>query len=62
MNPDTSERGRGLSPEQREQARAFMREAGRRAARQLPGILEAEFLRQLHELLEDLGAEISYRV
>lgn len=57
---DTTQQPRGLSPEQMDKAKVFMREAGRRAAQRLPQVLEQEFLRQLLELLEDFDAELSY--
>jgi len=60
MDPDTSQQGRGLTPEQRAQAQVLMRELGRRAAQRLPQHLEQMFLLQLHELLEDFDAELGY--
>ncbi|MCP9841427.1 hypothetical protein KBY93_12400 [Synechococcus sp. J7-Johnson] len=49
-----------ISAELREHRRVLLREAAQSAAGRVPQLQEREFLRQLHELLEDFGAELSY--
>jgi hypothetical protein len=49
-----------LPAEVRQHQQALLREASEAAAGRVPQLQEREFLRQLHELLEDFGAELSY--
>ncbi|MCP9820664.1 hypothetical protein KBZ18_14345 [Synechococcus sp. Cruz-9H2] len=49
-----------IPAELREHQLVLLSEAREAAAGRMPQLQEREFLRQLHELLKDFGAELSY--